>query len=90
MESGSVIRAMDIATIRMDTAITRTDTPNLIDTMVITQALRTIGATGIEFTGTIAITITTIATKRRKGNPVSWLGQGSGQLFLVSAMPLQG
>ena len=63
LESGSVIRAMDIATILlMDTAITRTDTTDLIDTTVILQALRTIGATGIEFTGTIAITITTIAT----------------------------
>jgi hypothetical protein len=62
LESGSVIRAMDIATIRMDTAITRTDTTDLIDTTVILQALRTIGATGIEFTVTIAITITTIAT----------------------------
>jgi hypothetical protein len=54
---------MGIATIRMDTAITRTDTTDLIDTPVIIQALRTIGPTGIEFTGTIAITITTIATK---------------------------
>jgi hypothetical protein len=53
---------MDMATIRMDTGITRTDTTDLIDTTVIIQALRTIGATGIEFTGTIAITITTIAT----------------------------
>jgi hypothetical protein len=53
---------MDIATIRMDTAITRTDTTDLIDTTGIIQALRTIGATGIEFIGTIAITITTIAT----------------------------
>jgi hypothetical protein len=61
-ESGSVIRAMGIATIRMDTAITQTDITDLIDTPVIIQALRTIGATGIEFTGTIAITITTIAT----------------------------
>ena len=61
-ELGSVIRAMGIATIRMDTAITHTDITDLIDTPVIIQALRTIGATGIEFTGTIAITITTIAT----------------------------
>ena len=53
---------MGTATIRMDTAITRMDTTDHIDTMVTTQALRTIGPTGIEFTGTIAITITTIAT----------------------------
>jgi hypothetical protein len=46
----------------MDMAITRTDTTDLIDTTVILQALRIIGATGIEFTGTIAITIITIAT----------------------------
>ena len=63
LESGSVIRAMDIVTILlMDMAITRTDTTDLIDTTVILQALRIIGATGIEFTGTIAITIITIAT----------------------------
>jgi hypothetical protein len=62
LESGSVIRAMDIATIRMDTAITRTDTTDLIDITVLMQALRTIGPTGIAFTGTIAIAITTIAT----------------------------
>jgi hypothetical protein len=61
LESGSVIRAMDIATIRMDTAITRTDTTDHIDTMVITQALRTIGLTGTGFTVTTVIIIT-IAT----------------------------
>ena len=55
LESGSVLRAMDMA-------ITRMDTTDLIDTTGIIQALRTIGATGIEFIGTIAITITTIAT----------------------------
>jgi|HubBroStandDraft_6_1064221.scaffolds.fasta_scaffold1828129_1 hypothetical protein len=43
-------------------AITRTDTIDHIDTMVITRALRTIGLTGTEFTATIVITITTIAT----------------------------
>ena len=53
---------MGIAIIHMDTAITPTDTTDLIDTTAITRALRTIGPTGIEFTGTIAITITTIAT----------------------------
>jgi len=52
-----------MATIRMGTAITRTDTIDHIDTMVITQALRTIGTTGIEFTVTTAIIIITIATK---------------------------
>ena len=61
LESGSVIRATDITTIHMDTAITRTDTTDHIDTMVTTQALRTIGLTGIEFTATIVIIIT-IAT----------------------------
>ena len=49
----------------MDMAITRMDTTDLIDTTVIIQALRTIGPTGIAFTGTIAITITTIATNLR-------------------------
>jgi hypothetical protein len=46
----------------MDTAITRMGTTDLIDTMAIIQALRTIGTTGTGFTVTIAITITTIAT----------------------------
>lgn len=62
LESGSVIRVMGIATIRMDTAITRTDTTDLIDTMAITGDLGTTGTTGIEFTATIGIIIT-IATK---------------------------
>ena len=44
----------------MDTAITRTDTTDLIGTTAITRARRTI--TGIEFTATTAI-ITTIGTK---------------------------
>ena len=59
LESGSVIRVTGIATIRMDTAITRMGTTDLIDTMAIIQALRTIGTTGTGFTVTIAITITT-------------------------------
>jgi hypothetical protein len=61
LESGSVIRAMDIATIRMDTAITRTDTTDRIDTMAIPRAPRTTG-TGTGFTATTGIIIT-IATK---------------------------
>ena len=65
MESGSVIRATDIAITPMDTAITRTDTIDPIDTMV--MALRITGTTtgttmGIEFTATTAI-ITTTATR---------------------------
>jgi hypothetical protein len=50
---------MGIAIIRTDTAITLTDITDLIDTTVITQALRTIGTTDIKFT---AITVTIIAT----------------------------
>jgi hypothetical protein len=46
----------------MDTAITRMDTTDLIDTMAITQAPRTIGTTGIEFTVITATIIITIAT----------------------------
>jgi hypothetical protein len=45
---------MGIATIRMDTT-------DLIDTMVITRVLRTIGTKGIEFTAITDI-ITTTAT----------------------------
>jgi hypothetical protein len=44
----------------MDTAITRMDTTDPIDTMV--MALRTIGTTGIEFTAITVIITTTIAT----------------------------
>jgi hypothetical protein len=56
--SDLVIRAMGIVTIRLDTAITRTDTTDLIDTMV--MALRitdtTMGTTmAIEFTVITAI-----------------------------------
>jgi hypothetical protein len=55
--SDLVIPATGIATIRMDTAITRTDTTDLIDTMAITEA----PTMGIEFTAITAIT--TIATE---------------------------
>ena len=61
LESGSAIRATDIAIIHMDTAITRTDTTDRIDTMAIPRARRTTG-TGSGFTVTIG-TIITIATK---------------------------
>jgi hypothetical protein len=54
---------MGIATIRMDTAITLTDTTDRIGTMATTQGRSTTGTTGIEFTATTVIIITTIATK---------------------------
>jgi hypothetical protein len=56
-ESGSVIRAMGIATIPMDTAITRTGTTDLIDTMAITMGAPT--TTGTATTDTIGIIATT-------------------------------
>jgi hypothetical protein len=63
-ESGSVILVTGIATIRLDTAITRIATTDLIVTMA--MALRTtdttMGTMAIEFTVITAI-ITTIATK---------------------------
>jgi hypothetical protein len=54
---------MAIRTDRMDIAITRMGTTELIRTIAITQGLRTTGTTGVEFTATTAIIITTIATK---------------------------
>ena len=63
MESGLVIRATGIGTTALDTAITRTDTIDHTDTMV--MALRitgtTMGTTAIELTVIIG-TITIIAT----------------------------
>jgi hypothetical protein len=63
-ESGLVIRATGIATIRTDTAITHTDTTDLIDIMVMARRTTgtTMGTMAIEFTAITAI-ITTIATK---------------------------
>jgi hypothetical protein len=59
---GSVIRAMGIVTILlMDTAITLTDTTDLIGTMAILEAPRTTG-TGTVTTATIGTIITIIAT----------------------------
>jgi hypothetical protein len=52
---------MDIATIRMDTAITRMGTTDLIATMAITGDPGTTGTTGTGFTATTVIIIT-IAT----------------------------
>ena len=48
-----------ITTIRMDTAITRTDTTDLIDTMVITEA----PTMCIEFTAIIVTIVTNVAWK---------------------------
>jgi hypothetical protein len=66
-ESGSVILVTGIATIRLDTAITRIATTDLIVTMA--MALRTtdttMGTMAIEFTVITAI-ITTIATKLKQ------------------------
>ena len=46
----------------MDTAITRMDITDPIDTLDIIRALRTIGTMGIEFTVITATIINTIAT----------------------------
>jgi hypothetical protein len=67
---------MGTATIRMDTAITRTDTTDLIDTMAITQALRTIGPTGTGFTVTTVIIITIATNLAWDKDRLSWLGHG--------------
>jgi hypothetical protein len=60
LESGLAIRATVIAIIRMDTAITPTDTIDLIGTTAITMARRT--TMGIATIATID-TITTITIK---------------------------
>ena len=54
---------MGIAIIRMDTAITRTDITDLIDTVAITQVART--TTGIEFTAITDIITATTDTKSK-------------------------
>lgn len=64
-ESGSVILAMDIVTIRLDTAITRMGTTDLIATMAITGDPGSTGTTGTGFTATTGITIA-IATNVKK------------------------
>jgi hypothetical protein len=53
-----------ITTIRMDTAITRTDTTDLIDTMVITEA----PTMCIEFTAITAIIVTIVTNVAWKTN----------------------
>jgi hypothetical protein len=60
VESGLVIRATVIAITRMDTAMTRTDTIDLIGTTAITMAPRT--TMGIATIATID-TVTTITIK---------------------------